>query len=237
MRIRTAAALAMAVALQTPGLAQQKPTPKAPQAAPQTQADANKAVKSTGKLPEGWKGRFDNPETKTESLTVASEGPSMTFTTAAGAAGIYYKPGMDAKEDYNLSATFSQLKPSPQPEGYGLFIGGTDLDKPTRRYTYFLIRQDGKYSIGSRNGDRTKTIVAWTDSAAMKGDPKGMKTTNSLAIRAQGNDVHFLIGENDVQKLTRAKVDATGIVGLRVHQNLNVQVDKLTLKSLPRAAR
>ena len=28
---------------------------------------------------------------------------------------------------------------------YGLFVGGQDLDNDKQRYTYFVIRQDGKY--------------------------------------------------------------------------------------------
>jgi len=251
MRNTIAAALAIALTTMTVTWAQQqKPTPsstpkpatgapkpvtKAPARPAQTQADADKATKSTGKLPGGWKGRFDSPDTKETSLTVANEGPSMTFTTAADGAGIYYKPDMKASGNYELSAAFSQLKPSEHTEAYGLFIGGTDLDKPTQHYTYFLIRQDGKYSIRSRNGDKTAAIVDWTEAAAMK-DPKGTKTSNTLAIHAQPDGVHFLIGGKEVQKLTRAQASPEGIAGLRVNHNLNVQVDKLLLKQTAKDA-
>ena len=87
------------------GSAQQKPTPKptpkteqkpATKSA-QTQADVNRATTSPGKLPSGRKGRFDSIDTKTESLTVVNEGPSMNFTTGPDAAGIYYKPDMNSK--------------------------------------------------------------------------------------------------------------------------------------------
>jgi hypothetical protein len=244
MRYTTAAALAIALTTVTIASAQQKPappsTPKPTAAKPktgtktagkpaQTQADADKATKGTGKLPVGWKGRFDSPETKETSLTVASEGPSMKFTTGPDAAGIYDRPDMKATGNYELSAAFSQLKPSEHAEAYGLFIGGTDLDKPSQHYTYFLVRQDGKYSIRSRNGEKTAAIVDWTDAAPMK-DPKGTKTSNTLAIRSQADGVHFLIGGKEVQKLTRAQASPDGIAGLRVNHSLNVQVDKLLLK-------
>ena len=240
MRNTIAVALALALTALTVGSAQQKPTPKpapkttpATPAVPTTQKDADKAVKAVGKLPTGWKGRLDSPDAKLDSVGVANEGPSMTFTTGADTAGIFYKPDMKGTGNYEVSAAFSQLKPSEHLEAYGLFIGGTDLDKPTQHYTYFLIRQDGKYSIRSRNGDKTAPIVDWTDSAAMKGDPKGTKTSNTLAIRADVAGVHFLIGGKEVQKLTRAKAGPDGIAGLRVNHNLNLQVDKLTLKQTP----
>jgi hypothetical protein len=243
MRYMIAAALAVGLTTMTAQSAQQKPTPppsqkpapKSTAKPPQTKADAENATKNTGKLPSGWKGRFDSPNTKEESLTVANEGQSMKFTTAADAAGIYYKPDMKGTGDYEVSAAFSQLKPSEHLEGYGLFIGGTDLDKPTQRYTYFLIRQDGKYSIRSRNGDKTAAIVDWTDAAAMK-DPKGTKTSNTLAIRSRADGVRFLIGGKEVRKLTRAQAQPDGIAGLRVNHNLNVQIDKLMLTQTARPA-
>jgi hypothetical protein len=234
-----AAALALALTALTVGSAEQKPTPKpAKKTAPKpptTQKDADNAVKGAGRLPDGWKGRLDSPDAKPESVAVTNEGPSMKFATGPDAAGIYYKPDMKGKGNYEVSASFSQLKPSEHPEAYGLFIGGTDLDKPAQRYTYFLIRQDGKYSIRSRNGDKTAPIIDWTDSAAMK-DPKGVKTSNTLAIRSEVDGVHFLIGGKEVQKLTRAKAEPEGIAGLRVNHNLNVQVDKLVLTPTPATA-
>jgi hypothetical protein len=245
MRNTITAALAVALTTLTIASAQEKPTPKAapkpahgtvPKAPPTTQKDADKAVKGTGKLPDGWTGRLDSPDAKPESLALTNEGPSMKFNTGPDAAGIYYKPNMKGTGNYELSAAFSQLKPSEHPEAYGLFIGGADLDKPTQHYTYFLIRQDGKYSIRSRNGDKTAPIVDWTDSAAMKGDPKGVKTSNTLAIRAAGDGVHFLIDGKEVQKLTRAKAEPEGLAGLRVNHNLNLQVDKLLLKPTPQVA-
>jgi hypothetical protein len=240
MQITIAVALALALTTLTAGAAQQKPTPKPVKKtvpkAPTTQKEADKAVKGTGKLPDGWKGRLDSPDAKLESIVLTNEGPSMTFTTGPDAAGIYYRADMKGTGNYELSAAFSQLKPSEHPEAYGLFIGGTDLDKPTQHYTYFLIRQDGKYSIRSRDGDKTAPIVDWTDSAAMKGDPKGMKTSNTLAIRSAADGVHFLIDGKEVQKLTRAKAEPEGIAGLRVNHNLNLQVDKLVLKPTPQVA-
>jgi hypothetical protein len=239
MRKTMAVALAVALATISVGAAQQKPTPKpAPKTTkttaktPTTQQDADKAVKGAGKLPSGWNGRLDSPDAM-ESFGVANEGPSMKFTTGPNAAGIYYKPSMSAKGNYEVSASFSQLKPSEHPEAYGLFIGGADLDKPTQRYTYFLIRQDGKYSIRSRTGDKTAPIVDWTDAAAMK-DPKGMKTSNTLAIHVDSGGVHFLIGAKEVQKLTSAQASPDGIAGLRVNHNLNLQVDKFDVKQAPK---
>ena len=200
-----------------------------PPATGQHQPDAATNIKGTGKMPDGWKVRFDEADAKADAVVVAEKTGTLTFTT--GPAAIYYKPGMKAERDYELTATFSQLKPSEHAEAYGLFIAGQDLDKPTARYTYFLVRQDGKFLIKSRSGEATKTIKDWTDAPAMK-EPKGVKTSNTLQIRATEGTVRFYVNDKQVQKLTRAQAGGDGIAGVRVNHNLNLQVGKLTLKKL-----
>ncbi len=207
----------------------QKPAAQS-QPAPQTmQHDADKTIKGSGKMPDGWKVRFDDATAKPDAVIVDEKDGTLTFTT--GPAGIYYKPGMKAEKDYELTASFSQLKPSEHAEAYGLFIAGQDLDKDTQRYTYFLIRQDGKFLIKSRNGEATKAIVDWTAAPSMR-EPKGVKTSNTLQIRATGDAVRFYVNDKPVHKLTRAQAGGDGVAGVRVNHNLNLQVGKLTLKKL-----
>lgn len=184
------------------------------------------ALTHNGKIPEGWKVRFDDPAAKPDQVTVEQKENALTFTT--GPAAIYYKPTMKGTGDYDLSAVVSQIKTIDHPEGYGLFIGGTDLDKDTLRYTCFLVRQDGKYAIESRDGADVKTLVTWTAAPPMH-EPSGMKTSNTLLVRAAGNVVRFLIDGKEVHSLTRAEA-GDGVAGVRIGQDLNVQVTKLTLK-------
>jgi hypothetical protein len=185
---------------------------------------------ATGTMPADWKARLDDVSAKPNSVSVAAEKESMTITT--GPAGIFYQPDMKAEKDYQLTATFSQLKPAVPPQPYGLFVGGTDLDKEVPRYTALLIRADGKYQIVSRNGARTRTIVPWTVAAKMT-DPKGVKTSNMLSIRGLQGAVHFFVGEKEVHQMPRAKTGPDGIAGVRVGQKLSLQVHDLSVKKFP----
>jgi hypothetical protein len=197
----------------------------------QHQHDPDKAIKGTGKMPEGWHARLDDASAKLDAVVVKEEKRTLTFTT--GPAGIYYKPGMKESGNYDVSATFSQMKPSVHPEAYGLILGGSDLDKDTQRYTYFLIRQDGKYLIKSRDGSATKPIVDWTTAAPMKDAnvaKEGFKTSNELAIHIRGDKVSFLIGGTQVHELPRAQVTTDGIAGIRINHNLDVQVTGFDVK-------
>lgn len=187
-------------------------------------------AKAAGTLPDGWKARLDDPLAKANAASAVAERESLKFKS--GPAGIYYKPDMKAERDYELTAAFSQLEPSVPPEPYGLFISGVDLDKEVPRYTAFLIRQDGKYRISSHNGDKAVVIVDWA-SAPQMADPKGVKTSNTLTIRAQQAAVHFLVGEKEVHQMPRARAGGDGIAGVRIGKDLHVQVDKLAVKKFP----
>ena len=188
------------------------------------------AKAATGALPAGWRARLDDATAKPDAVSVAEEKDAITVTS--GPAGIYYKPDMKAEKDYQLTATFSQLKPAVPPQPYGLFVAGGDLEKEMPRYTVLLIRGDGKYQIVSRNGTRTTTIVPWTAAAKMA-DPKGVKTSNMLSIRGLQGAVHFFVGEKEVHQMPRAKAGPDGLAGVRVGPNLSVQVNDLSVKKFP----
>jgi len=195
------------------------------------QHDPGKVIKGSGKLPTGWEGRLDDAAAKLDAVVFMEDKSTLTFTT--GPAGIYYKPAMKGSGDYDVSGTFSQTTPSAHPEAYGLFIGGSDLDKDNQRYTYFLIRQDGKYLIKSRDGATTKPIVNWTTAAPMKDAnvaKAGFKTSNELAVHVKGSKVSFLIGGTQVHELPRTQVSTEGIAGIRINHNLEVQVTGFDVK-------
>ena len=191
---------------------------------------ASMAIALAGQLPDNWKVRLDDPKAPAAGAGLAMERESLKFT--GGAAGFYYKPDMKAEKDYDFTATLSQLQSVATPEPYGLFIAGADLDKAVPRYTAFLIRQDGKFQIASRNGDRWVPIVNWTVAKQMA-DPKGVKTSNTLTIRGLQGAVHFLIGDREVHQMPRARAGGDGLAGIRIGKGLQVQVDRLAIKKFP----
>ena len=65
---------------------------------------------------------------------------------------ILYDPEEDWEGPYTTKATMTMTKPASHQVAYGLFVGGQDLDTDKQRYTYFVIRQDGKYLIRKRTG-------------------------------------------------------------------------------------
>lgn len=180
-------------------------------------------------LRDGWKIHFDDPASQPNEVLVEQKQDAVTFTT--GPAAIYYKPDQKASGDYELSAVVSQIKTTARPEGYGLCVAGSDLDKADSRETCFLVRQNGQFAITRSDGADTTTIVDWTNAPVMH-EPSGIKASNTLVIRVTGDEARFLIDDKDVRTLTRAQIGGDGIAGIRVGPDLHVQVTKLTLKKL-----
>jgi hypothetical protein len=196
--------------------------------AQQHQADHDKPVAGGGTLPAGWKGRLDSGGASLAGVKVTPIGGALHFVS--GAAGIYYRPTDAQTGAYAAAGTFTQMEPAAHPEAYGIFIGGADLDGPNQKYTYFLVRQDGKYLIKRRAGSSTPTIADWTDSSAIhKPDPSG-KMRNTLAVEVGRDKVRFLVNGAEVLSTDNSKVDTAGIAGVRVNHNLNVNIEGFTVK-------
>jgi hypothetical protein len=195
----------------------------------QHQADPDKKVAGGGTLPSGWKGRLDSGDKTLAGVKAMQMGGGVHFQT--GPAGIYYKPGDTMTGAYETHATFTQLVPAAHPEAYGLIIGGADLDGATQKYTYFIVRQDGKFMIKRRAGAATPTVADWTDSAAIKKPDSAGKMTNTLAIEVGKDKVRFLVNGTEVTSADTSQVDAAGIAGLRVNHNLNLHVEGFAIKA------
>jgi hypothetical protein len=192
-------------------------------------ADPDKKMAGPGTLPSGWKGRLDSGDKSLAGVKASQMGGGVHFMT--GPAGIYFKPADKMTGTYEAHATFTQMEPAAHPEAYGLFIGGSDLEGAAQKYTYFIVRQDGKYMIKRRAGADTPTVADWTDSAAIKKADKSGKMSNTLAVEVGRDKVRFLVNGTEVTSVDAAKVDTVGTAGLRVNHNLNLHVEGFTVKA------
>ena len=186
--------------------------------------DPDKPVAGGGKLPEGWSARTDRDAPLTN-VKFVKMGDGWHFTV--GPAVVVYRASDNTLGNYRVSATFTQTKSSGSGhgEGFGLVIGGSDLSGPKQQYTYFLVRQDGMFLVKRRTGASTANVnEGWTENAALnKADSTG-KVTDELAVAVQGGKASFAVNGKEVYSIDASKIDAGGIVGMRVNHNLDLHV-------------
>lgn len=177
--------------------------------------------------PPGWTIRYDRPDAVDSTFHFVAMAPGWHVTT--GPAAIVYEPGATASGDYRVESELF-LFPGQRAEGFGLFIGGHDLEGAGQRYTYFLLRKDGRFLVKQRDGATTRDLVPWTAHAAIAPhDAPAGTVKHVLGVDARADSVRFLVNGTQVAALPRAAVAADGVVGLRVNHALNLHVTSLTV--------
>ncbi len=181
--------------------------------------------------PAGWQARLDTGEHAghgADSLVFQDMKPGFHVTT--GPAGIMWHPDSVARGDFTVEATLHLFDTKGRDrEGYGVFIGGRDLSAESQAYTYFLLRNDGKFIIKQRQGDETPTLLPWTDHAAIAkwSMTSGASVKNVLAVKAAGAVVQFLVNGKVVHTLPRTQVNPDGLFGVRANHSVNLHVEKV----------
>jgi hypothetical protein len=188
--------------------------------------DPDQATGGSG-VPAGFTGRTDNPSAALSAAKYTATGGQWEVTT--GPAHIVYRPADTGTGQYTASATFEQLEAPRHPEAYGLFIGGQNLDQPTQRYTYFIVRGTGEYAVKVRDGSETRDVVAFRAGVGMaKADTSG-RATYRLAAQVTADSVRFLVNDRPVTSVAKSAVPAEGIAGLRINHNLHVRTGPISI--------
>lgn len=194
---------------------------------PQTPAATQQAAATKPNLPAGWQMRLDRANADPSGISFVTMDPGWHVTT--GPSAIFWDPSRTATGQYRAEATLHLFKTGEHNEGYGLILGGRNLDAADQDYLYFLVRQDGKFLVKHRAGAEVHTIVDWTDHAAVRRPgADGKPVANALAVDVGAKTVDFYVNGEKVQSLDRPSyLNTDGVVGLRVNHRLNVHVEGL----------
>jgi hypothetical protein len=172
----------------------------------------------------GWWARLDNPKEPRTGLRFVQEGNALRATT--GPTVILFDPEEDWEGPYTTKATLTMTKPASHEVAYGLFVGGQDLDTDKQRYTYFVVRQDGKFLIRKRTGAQTTNVGGdWADHAAIQKPNAQGSQRNELSIQVGRETVTFMANGQTVATHPAKAVDVVGISGLRIGHGLDVRIE------------
>ncbi len=196
------------------------------------------------KAPPGWKWVTASDAKLVESLDPA-EGSWLFGTMAPGwhvttrPAVILFEPRYASHGRFTVESEVF-LFPGASPAGFGIFVGGADLEGKAR-YAAFVIRRDGSAGIESVVAGRSTMLSNWTKAAAvLPGSDTGEPVKNVLRIDGEADVVRFSVNGAVVAEVPRAAATFDGIVGLKVGDNLNLHVTNLDVThrlALPRRAK
>jgi hypothetical protein len=186
------------------------------------QADPDHPVSGGGTMPPGWNARTDGSAPLANvKFEIMNPGQHVTL----GPAAIFWRDTDTTSGSYGVEATFWQFAAPRHREGYGLFIGGSNLTGASQRYTYFIVAGTGEFLVKRRIGDSTAVVSGgWSANAAVAKQDSAGKARNTLTIRVANGKASFLVNGTEVYATDAANVDVSGIVGYRVNHNLNVHL-------------
>ena len=184
------------------------------------------AQEEKGPFPEGWEVRFDREGSSMEDFSFEVMVPGMHINT--GPAMIAYHPDSVVTGDFRIESETFLFDPGRRREAFGFFVGGSDLQGPGQRYTYFLVREGGEFLVKTRSGSETGLVQDWTAHPAVAsyaGKPADAVTAkNVLVLEAEGDELRFSINGEQVWSGSRQGLETDGIFGLRVNHGLNLHV-------------
>lgn len=188
-------------------------------------------------VPADWSVRLDRPDSEVvigadpESAGIYFVNMSPGWHVTTGPAAIFYHEGNRGSESYRIKSTIHLFDPGDRREGYGLFMGGNNLDGENQAYDYFLLRNSGEYLIKRRTGSETSTIIDWTphESIVKYENTEEASIANTLEVDVTEDMVTFLINGQEVEQVPATDVATEGLVGLRINHALNVHVSEISV--------
>ena len=188
-------------------------------------------------LPGGYKAVVDRtrPDPGQFSLAVVDTVDGVRFTT--GPAGIAWRPNDVVQTPMVKVEGVFHLYGAPvgYREGYGIFLGGRDLETAEPEYAYLMVRGNGDFTIRRRRGSETETVVDWTSHAAVQRvSEDGEEPVNTLAAIIRGPDAEFLVNGTVVFRMPTGDVDPLGFAGVRINHRLDVGLTAWSLGPPPR---
>lgn len=175
-------------------------------------------------FPEGWQVRFDRDGASMDDLHLVAMPPGLHVTT--GPAAIAWHPDSVAAGDFRIESETFLFDPEGRREGFGFFVGGSDLDGPDQAYTYFLLRDGGEFLVKRRAGAETSVVAGWTAHPAIESwaGKSGSTAKNVLVLEAEGASLRFFVNGEPVWQGERGDLPTDGIFGLRVNHALDLHV-------------
>ena len=181
-------------------------------------------------LPGGYRVLLDEERPAPGQFLTAETPDGIRVTTGPG--GIAWRPADTIPGgEFRVEATFTVIgAPVAYREGYGVFVGGRNLDGSSPRYLYLMVRPTGAYLVERRVGSVTETLVDWIPHEAVRGVvADGDAPVNTITIEGRGGEVRVFVNGIVVFLLPLEEARPFGVTGFRVCHRLDLVVSSWSL--------
>jgi hypothetical protein len=124
---------------------------------------------------------------------------------------------------YTVKATLRKLD-GRRLEGYGLIFGGRNLGTDSARYSYVMVRGDGRLLVKKRDGAATPTVRDWTAYRAIRADDARGRAENDLEVRVSPQEIAVLVNGTELVRVPTSELFVEGLTGVRISHHLAVEV-------------
>ncbi|MGV3709047.1 MAG: hypothetical protein ACO1Q7_09400 [Gemmatimonas sp.] len=180
-----------------------------------------------GKWSVGWKTRPDNPKAA-DSVLVIDRGQGKYVLS--GPPAIVYTPKNTISGNFVLQGIlFSGYSGAAIPDGFGVFLGGRNLDGPNADFTEFLVKNTGQYGVFQWKDGKRTALKDWTTVAGINihsGRPTE-STRNTFRVIVDAQSVQLVVNRAMVYAFPRATFKPDGIYGVRVGSRQQFQIESL----------
>lgn len=190
------------------------------------------SLPAMAQAPAGWQMRVDRSTNAADPDDV----PDVKFMTMGsgmhvitGPAATLWNPANTASGTYTLKGTFNLTKPSGHVNYYGLVFGGASLDGAEQNYLYFIVAQNGTFTVKHRAGAATHDVQARTPHEAIAKPDSTGRSTNALEVRVGADKIDFVVNGTVVHSAPKSGMASRtdGVWGIRVNHQLDVHVGGL----------
>lgn len=181
--------------------------------------------------PAHWVTRLDAPARVAEGQEVAAG--EYRFVTMAPGWHVTMGPGAilypDEQQVTGRFALESEifLFPGTSPAGFGLFVGGHDLEGSGAGWLAVLLRRDGAVGMVRREAGQDLTVVPFRGDAAVKPQAGSDVVGNVMRVSVERDSVRVDVNGTQVLAVPRGALRTDGRFGFRVGEGLNLHASSL----------
>ena len=193
---------------------------------------ANAAGPNEDKRPTGWLVRSDGTTKGVAGDTVKLINRGKGVYLTSGPTSIVWTPKNVASGKFLLQGVmYSGRSNATIADGFGVFLGGKNMQTPNAQYTEFLVKNDGQYGVFQHIGAKRVALVDWTTVAGitLHSGRQDESVRNTFRVIVDDKLVQLVINRTLATSMPRAVFQPDGEYGVRIGTRQQFQIESLGL--------